>query len=169
MDLLQGFVSPVLISSIIGYLVYRFNKKKLYTDFITRERMKWLENIRNDFSNLYASINTIYSKDDIWFESCINVYLYLSKMQLYFNPNTTDELEKDIVDNLNKIDKEFRGIANMYKVARKGRGISDQEAANVFFTAEKTIRELFIIHDNLRKILKKEWDNIKKEVKTVTE
>ena len=27
MDLLQGFVSPVLISSIIGYLVYRFNKK----------------------------------------------------------------------------------------------------------------------------------------------
>ena len=76
MNLLQGFVSPVLISSIIGYLVYRFNKKKLYTDFITRERMKWLENIRNDFSNLYASINTIYSKDDISFDLAL-MYTYI--------------------------------------------------------------------------------------------
>lgn len=152
-----------ILTFIVSYAVYRFNKYKLYVDFITRERMKWLENIRNDFSKLYSEISTFVSKDSITPEICSNVYYYSIKLKIYLNPNGAKE--QKIIEKLEELDKKFRGVAELYKMKENSKSLPSETVASGIFTIEDILSSLLDMSKLISNMLKDEWENIKNEVK----
>ncbi|EHO85173.1 hypothetical protein [Fusobacterium ulcerans] len=153
----------VILTFAISIAVYKFNKYKLYIDFITKERMEWVRNIRVDFSELYSSIYTFVSKDFISDEGCFKIYFYLTKLNLYFNPS--DPKDMAIIEKLGTIKTKFTKITEYYKRHENtSEGLSDEEIIEGTRIVEEILAELDDLNTNIRKILKKGWEDVKEEV-----
>lgn len=153
----------VILTFAISLAVYKFNKYKLYVDFITKERMEWVRNIRVDFSELYSSIHTFVSKDSISDEGCFKIYFYLTKLNLYFNPSDPKDIAT--IEKLITIKTKFAEITEYYKRHENtSEGLSDEEKREGLKIIEEILIELDDLNTDIRKILKKGWEGVKEEV-----
>ncbi|SHJ12325.1 hypothetical protein SAMN02745170_01790 [Propionispora hippei DSM 15287] len=134
-------------------------KKKSYNDFVTSERMKWIHKLREQFADFSAACNEYHlyirfikgpeiglNNTDI--EKIKKIQWMASYIQFSLNPNEEkDQLHKDVL-------KTIRNILDLMEYSHP-----DNDGYNENFT-----NHLFSFNEIAAKILKEEWETVKKEM-----
>ena len=145
---------------IVTCLTIKSNEKINYTSFITKERLKWLETIREEFTELYSLIEGTYELRDYSLnlsgldgKDKKKISKIIQKLILLLNPKIEDEKnknEKSIINNL----KELRGKIFSFD--------DRQDKSDTSSEIKKILDET---RDLIAKLLKENWEISKKEVK----
>lgn len=147
--IIPAFIS--LIGIILSLIVTSMNTNRQlknldgrdYNIFISTERIKWINELRKDFSQLYSLVSENIGRTNVKNE--IEIYYYISKLQLSLNPN--GKAENDIIKKLEKIDK---------KIYRSEINPEDEE---ILIDTLIDLTKLFGM------LFKEEWEKVKNEVK----
>lgn len=147
--IIPAFIS--LIGIILSLIVTSMNTNRQlknldgrdYNIFISTERIKWINELRKDFSQLYSLVSENICGTNVKNE--IEIYYYISKLQLSLNPN--GKAENDIIKKLEKIDK---------KIYRSEINPEDEE---ILIDTLIDLTKLFGM------LFKEEWEKVKNEVK----
>lgn len=168
MEFLKSISNETFWAAIIGaifgviatYFTIKSNEKINYTSFITRERLKWLETIREEFTELYSLIEGTYELRDyslnlsgIDGEDKKKISKIIQKLILLLNPKIEEEKnknEKSIINNL----KELRGKIFSFG-DHQDKSDTSSEIKNILDETRDLIAEL----------LKDNWEISKEEVK----
>jgi len=192
MDLLLKILSTSVLTGLIasGFTIW-FTRKNLktskYIETITTERIKWIQTVRNDFSELISSVlihlnNTAYLKDLInekikqdHTENLVGAYRELTDEDLLINT----ELNQKIINT----ESGFKKILSRSEIVNKALLLKlrlnpkdDIEISkeldfmiNNFSDYSKEICEIKIeislLIDKVQQHLKREWEDLKTEVK----
>lgn len=140
---LVGVIFSMIVTSINTSRQLKNLNKRDYNTFISTERIKWINELRKDFSELYSLVSENLEKKEV--ENERKIFYYIEKLILSLNPY--GEVENEIIENLKKID------GKIYSSEIK-RG--DAKLIN------KLLRKTT---SKLAELFKEEWEKTKSEVR----
>lgn len=154
MGLIKNLVIPILGLG-ISWLVYKLNKYRLYVEFITKERIRWMTELKNNVSKFLEISyylknffeNRVSNENDL--NKMSELQYYISRIILDLNPN-----EK----NHNEIIKILKEIRKILKEAEN----ETESLAILFDLKDNKIEKL---EKKFQIVFKEEWERIKKESK----
>lgn len=140
---LIGIILSLIVTSMNTNRQLKNLNERDYNTFISTERIKWINELRKDFSELYSLVSKNICGTKVKNET--DIYYYISKLTLSLNPN--GEVEKDIIKKLQKLD---------IKIYRAEIESEDEE---IIVDALIDLTKLF------GTLFKEEWEKVKDEVK----
>lgn len=140
---LIGIILSLIVTSMNTNRQLKNLNERDYNTFISTERIKWINELRKDFSKLYSLVSKNICGTNVRDES--EIYYYISKLKLSLNPN--GKAENDIIAKLGKLDK---------KIYKSEINSEDEEIL---------IETLFDLTNLFGGLFKEEWEKVKDEVK----
>lgn len=164
-DIIKWFISYVLLTNFFKWQTNKTNMKKLFAETVSKSRMEWITNFRNEIGIIVAAIRM---RNYVLERNCYNLE----------NGNGTcsdcEECQKkyytEIVPGALKAVSTLRTRLNM-DITKKGNeynGILDDMLSRIDFYEKKKndVSEEDLI-DVTRKILEPEWGRVKDEARGV--
>ncbi|MDY4429636.1 hypothetical protein [Evtepia sp.] len=138
--ILASIASGVLSGSLVGILTLRFHYKNLYADTVSKNRMEWINNFREEVSTIIATLKS--SKN-------------------YSKGNHIYEAEKAKAKLLTRLNQNTSKNGNEYNDV-----LAEVLAKLNFDQIEDDLDDTVdILIDLTRKILEPEWRRVKREAK----
>ena len=143
-----GLILTFLLGVFNAFYNYRNSKKTSFINTVTAERVKWLQNVRENISN-FCSLTLNWSEEtdtDKKLSQELDKLIYLIQLQL----NPDGETDKEIVSLINETKKQLyprQNIANQIKARKE---------------LNRILEKLVEVS---QRMLKEEWDKVKDESK----
>lgn len=123
------------------------NKRTLYVNSVTTERVKWIGQLKELLAE-YVAMTSMYDQRVVLKDEELSKYierlLYLrNRIKLHLNP--TDERDKKIVDLIDKVNKKFILLYSYIEI-KKMKTNTDEEKFKVFEEIMKLLGEEFVKH-----------------------
>ena len=159
MEIIIKYFEPIFVpifTIILSFLVYEFNKYRLYVEFITKERIRWLKELKDNASKFleisYFLKNSFENKifQNEYLKKMSELQFYISRIILDLNPK--EKKHALIISDLKSIRKILK---NSQKKIHRENPIEE-----LFNQKENKIENL---EKKLQEIFKEEWERIKKE------
>ena len=159
MEIIIKYFVPIFVpifTIILSFLVYEFNKYRLYVEFITKERIRWLKELKDNASKFleisYFLKNSFENKifQNEYLKKMSELQFYISRIILDLNPK--EKKHAFIISDLKSIRKILK---NSQKKIHRENPIEE-----LFNQKENKIENL---EKKLQEIFKEEWERIKKE------
>ena len=155
MEIIIKYFVPIF-TIILSFLVYEFNKYRLYVEFITKERIRWLKELKDNVSKFLeisyflknSFENKIFQNESL--KKMSELQFYISRIILDLNPK--EEKHSLIISDL-------KSIRRILKNSQK-RLYRENPIEELFNQKENKIENL---EQKLQEIFKEEWERIKKE------
>lgn len=159
-------ITAAIIAASVAALTGRINIiisiYKNRQDGITKYRMNWINDVRNEFTNILGW--SWYYQDEngnVKFNSVNELRKSVYKISLFLN--VKDDYDKKILkktfDYLDAVDKEYQGFAvDASSNIDIMKAYATNQGTKLFKTAEETKKEL---HKMVRVYLKAEWTRVK--------
>jgi len=158
-EIIIKYFVPIFVpifTIILSFLVYEFNKYRLYVEFITKERIRWLKELKDNVSKFleisYFLKNSFENKifQNEYLKKMSELQFYISRIILDLNPK--EKKHALIISDLKSIRKILK---NFQKKIHRENPIEE-----LFNQKENKIENL---EKKLQEIFKEEWERIKKE------
>lgn len=157
-----GIVIAAVISVIGVFVGFYFNKKQTYKEIVTRERIEWLKDLKDNFSEYLALTNygNVRSKDIDRVRELYN--------KIIFNINSVkdrDALDAIKIYNEYVFGKKVEGSREIRKYSTKIKSADTEEEKNYYCILYVSDYEFLKnkVEDEFRKIFKTTWTFIKGE------
>lgn len=149
-----GLIFTLIVS--IGNLFFSLhtNKKTLFINTVTSERMRWITKLKDYLAEFYSNIQYFSRDSDESINKVNEVNLLRTKIKLYLNP-VDDKNLIDLVDELYELLKKSREKAMYGKT-----DLSDEE---ILYKNEELEMKLSELIKFSQKTLKHEWERVKIE------
>lgn len=141
-EIVASMIAGLLSGGIVGAMTLRFHYKNLYADTVSKNRMDWINNFREEMSTIIATVQSVRGKCQNKDELIYDAEKARAKLLTRLNQDTSkkgNEYNKTLTQILEKLDF--------------------NQAANSSNDVIPTLIEL------TRKILEPEWQRVKREAK----
>ncbi len=189
--LLKGVFVSVLTGVVASLLTVWFTRKNLkttkYIDTITAERIKWIQIVRNDFNELIASMMILINNSE-YLRDLKNEKIRQEHIEYLvgaYHESTDEDLQEysELSDNIVELENEINKVMTRSEIANKAlliklkmnpeddiEIIADlDKIVNYFSNYSNNIKkfdlEINSTVDKVQRLLKREWDKVKTEVK----
>jgi hypothetical protein len=189
--LLKGVIASVLTGVVASVLTVWFTRKNLrttkYIDTITAERIKWIQIVRNDFNELIASMMILINNSE-YLRDLKNEKIRQEHTEYLvgaYRESTDEDLQEfsELSDNIVVLENEINKVMTRSEIANKAlliklkmnpeddiEIIADLDKIVTYFSnysndIKKFDLEINSTVDKVQRLLKREWDKVKIEVK----
>lgn len=151
-SIIESIVPAIIGAGATYVFVYRYNKKRTYIEYVTKERISWMNELRKNVATLNSIISITLLSEKFTKKNDEDIFYYISLIKLSLNPGEKAKEEREIENNLVKLEEKIFDL--------------DFDEKN-YILIEKELKDILKeLNKKFSKIFKENWEVIKTETKT---